>query len=459
MRPWWRSAPGILGLAVVGALFALLFLPRGDITGDASSYGVTRGGYRLGYELLETLDYEVVRFRHGAELLPPSGTLWLMEPGPALLDEGPAGMAAVAGWVSRGNRLVLGLGGDQGDLGTRILHRIEERQRIEKEREATEERQQAIDDLAALEAEVEAALGIEIDDPDDGEGEPPPSSNPRPSEEERLFPQGDTWEALWALGIRDIEHGGVRPALDVGFDDPMEVESSLTGIDRLRAVRDAPVLMGRGLEEGEVLVASPAGPLAWRTRLGDGEVVLLSDARLVCNWALAGADNAYLLVSLAGAPGNGPILFEEFSHGYSTATSLVRLLLTPPTLFVTLQIGLVLAAVVLWRTRRFGPVIPAPTGDRRSKSEHVRALADLHRRGQHAEEAARRMRSDLLGRVRDRLGTQLSEEDLLQWLEQRLPHDAAELSRMLAPPRRPDERALLRYARTLEGLRREIEEA
>jgi len=456
MTPWWRSAPGLVGLAVVGALLALLFAPRGDITGDVSSFGVTRGGYRLGYELLESLDYEVVRFAHGAELLPAEGTLLLMEPGPALLDEGPAGMAAVAEWVSQGNRLVLGFGGGREDLGTRLLHRIEERRQAEQEQQAAKARQQAEDDLAELEAEVEAALGIEIE----GEDAPAPAPPPPPApSEELLFPSGDTWEALGALGIRQIEHSGPRPALEVGFDDPFEVASPLPGGGTLRAVRHAPVMVGAGVERGEILVEGPDGPLAWRTSLGEGEVILLSDARLLCNWALAGADNAYLLVSLVGAPGGGPVLFEEFSHGYATATSLVKLLLTPPTLFVTLQIGAVLAVVVLWRTRRFGPALPVPTGDRRSKSEHVRALADLHRRGQHGRQAARRMRADLLGRVRDRLGTHLTDENLLEWLEQRLPHDGAELARMLEPPSRPDGRTLLRYARTLEGLRREIEEA
>jgi len=421
---WWRTAPGIVGLCVVCAFLTLMFLPRGDLTQDASSYGVGRDGYRLAYELLDELGYEVVRFAHGVEVLPPSGALWVLEPGPALLDRGPAGMQGVAEWVAEGNVLVLGFGGERQDLATRILRDIEERELEEFE-----------EDLQQLERDH----GIEVID-------------------EPLVPQGDSWEALRALGIRDVEHPGGRTPLDVSFNDPIEVTSPLVDIAELRGVRNAPPLVGPGLENGEVLVADEHGPLVWRTSLGDGQVVLVSDARLLCNWALAGADNAYLLATLAEQTSGGqPIMFEEFSHGYTPATSPIKLMLTPPALWITLQVLLAIAAVVLWRTRRFGPAIPAATGDRRSKAEHVAALAELHRRGQHVDSAAERLRSALMARLRDRMGGRMSDEALLQWLRRRLPHAAAELEGR--SPRGADGRTLLRYARTLERIRREIEEA
>jgi len=421
---WWRTAPGIVGLCVVAALLSVMFLPRGDLTRDASSFGVGRDGYRLAYELLGELGYPVERFGHGAEALPAEGALWVLEPGPALLDAGPAGMRAVAEWVERGNVLLLGFGGERRDLATRLLRDIEERKLEEFE-----------DDLRDLEQRHDIEV---IDEP--------------------LFPQGDSWEALHALGIRGVEHPGGRTPLDVGFDDPVEVQSPLVDVSTLRAARNAPVLEGPGLEAGEVLAGTEDGPLVWRTELGEGQVVLVSDARLLCNWALSGADNAYLLVTLAEMPARGgAILVEEFSHGYTPATSPVKLLLTPPALWITVQVVLVIGAVVLWRWRRFGPALPAATGDRRSKAEHVSALADLHKRGHHRDSAAARMRSALLGRVRDRMGAQLSDEALLQWLRRRLPAAAAELER--PPPQGVDDRTLLRYARTLERIRREIEEA
>ncbi len=425
MRPWWRSAPGIAGLGVVGALLALLFLPQGDLTLDASSYGVGRSGHRLGFELLEAIGYDTVRFIHGAEVLPAGtqgdgSTLWVIEPGPSILDEGPAGMGGVAGWVAQGNTLLLAFGRERGDLGARILRDIE-RRRVEDEGEPTR----------------------------------------RTPDEEALRPLGDAAEALYALGLEDVAVVGGRSEFDVGFDDPIDVSSRLDGVAYLRGVRGAPVLEGDGLAGGEVLVNSRDGVLVWRGPLGDGEVILVSEARLLNNWALAGADNAILLDRLAAlSHRGGPVLYEEFSHGYASAASLVKLLLTPPALFVTLQVIAVLLVVALWRSRRFGPALPAPQTSRRSKIEHVTALADLHRRGRHQGGAARRLRAHLMTRVRDRLGhgARVSEDVLIRRLAERLPLAESTLREQLTPPQRSDPRSLLHYARRLHRLRRRFEE-
>ncbi len=431
MRPWWRSAPGIAGLGVVGALLALLFLPGNDLTLDTSSYGVGRSGYRLGFEVLGELGYETVRFIHGAEVLPSGGdavggTLWLLEPGPSVLDEGPAGMAGVAEWVAQGHTLVLAFGPERSGLGTRILHDIQRRR----------------------EAEEEAT------------GETPPSADVS-GDEEALRPTGDAAEALFALGLHDIVVTGARAELDVGFDDPIDVTSRIEDVAYLRGVRDAPVLAGDGLAAGEALVSSRDGVLVWRGAVGRGEVFLVSEARLLNNWAVAGADNAILLAALARmSHRGGPVLYEEFSHGYASVASLTELLLTPPALFVTLQVALLLLAVVLWRARRFGPALPAPAASRRSRVEHVTALAHLHQRGGHHLGAAQRLRAHLVGRLRERLGHGkfTSEEVLLRRLAERLPEDEQTVRDLLEPPGRVDARSLQEYARRLEGLRRRFEE-
>ncbi len=419
-----RHAPTALGLGFVAALIALLFLPQGDLTADASSFSVVRTGYRLGYELLGELGYDVHRYRHGAEELPTGATVWLLEPGAALLDEGPAGMGALADWVAAGNTLVLGFGGHRRSLGDRLLDRIEDREEG----------------------------GADQDE-----------QRPRSAYEEQaiLQPQGDPDEALRALGLGELALLGGRTPLDVGFDDPMPVTSPLRGVAYLRGVRQAPTFEGEVLASGEVLVEGRDGPLVWRVPHGAGQVVLLTDARLINNWALAGADNAYLVVWLAHlTAGEGPILFEEFSHGYSSATTLSRLVLSPPLLFVTLQVLLVLVVLVSWRAVRFGPPRPAPRGDRRDKAEHVEALADLHLRGHHAADTARRLRAATVARLRERVGygPGLSEADLLTALGSRAGLDPQQLARELALPAELDPRGVLAYARRLELLRRRIEE-
>ncbi len=413
MRPWWRSAPGLTGLFVVGALLALLFLPRGDVTRDVSSHGVGRDGYRLGYEVLQALGYDMQRFDHGVELLPAAGTLWVLEPGPALLDRGPTGMGGLTAWVEQGNTLLLAFGGPRGTLGDRVL------------------------------------LDIDRERGDPGE-----------QGEAALFPVGNPDEALAALGVDDVVLSGGRVPMDVGFDDPFVVESAFPGVGRLRAVRHAPTLQGAGIGAGEVLVAGDEGPLVWQTAVGAGRLVVVTDARLLCNYSLVSDDNAWLVASLAAATaGDGRLLVEEFSHGYAAVTSMSRILLSPPTLFLTLQVGLLLLAVVLWRVSRFGPALAAAVGQRRTRAEHVFALADLHRRGHHGAGAARRLRAHLLARIRDRLGARLSEHELLEWLAQRLPSTAAQLEADLALPPAVEGRSLLTYAWRLERIRRRIEEA
>jgi len=422
----WRFAPTVLALGFVAAIFALLFFPHGDLTMDGSSYSVVRPGYRLTYELLESLEHDVHRFHHGVEELPDGATVWLLEPGASLLDEGPAGMGVLAEWVCRGNTLVLGFGGHRRSFGDRVLDKIEER---------------------------------ESGDEEIGEGEERPLTAHQ--EQQILAPAGDPAEALAALGIDGVRVLGGRTPLGVGFDDPMPVTTPLSDIAFLRGVRQAPILEGDGLAAGEVLIEARDGPLVWRVAVGDGHVVLLSDSRLLSNWALAGADNAYLLVWLAQlSAGDGPILFEEFSHGYTTATSLPRLLLRPPLLFVTLQVLLVLATLVAWRAVRFGPPRPAPRRDRRYKAEHVEALADLHLRGRHSAGTARRLRASLVMRLRERLGygAGLDEEQLFQVVARRTGLDPQEIQRDAALPSSPGPGVMMRYARRLERLRRRIEE-
>jgi len=424
----------MIGLTVVAALVALLFLPGGNITHDVSSYGVGKEGHRLGFELLEGVGIETRRFNHGVELLPDGGALWVLDPGVSLLDGGPAGMGGIRAWVERGNTLLLAVGGGDDDdwLRHHVLGRIEERRRL---------------------AEAEAESGAETEET----GAP----SRKVDEEELLKPQGSFYEAMATLGVGDVKIHGQRTPLEVGFDDPMPVEGPLPGVSVLRGVRNAPFLSGEGLEDGEVLLRGEQGPLVWRRAVGEGQVVLVSDGRLLSNWAVAGDDNGYLLVSLATlTAGGGPVLYEEFSHGYASVTTLTRLLLQPPALFLTIQVLVVLTALVAWRTRRFGPALPAARGDRRTKAEHVHALADLHLRGKHHQGAARRLRQQLMSRWRERFGggQTMTDEALFQWLARRTETSSDELRGSMATPKTADGRRLLRYARRLEALRRRIEE-
>jgi len=121
-------------------------------------------------------------------------------------------------------------------------------------------------------------------------------------------------------------------------------------------------------------------PLVSVHRLGRGEVWLVHRPEFLTNRLLDEADNGLVLCRLAEATlagRAGPILFDEFFHGYRDRPGVTELLLTPPTLWVTVQ-ALLLLAVVLWRNvPRFGAVRPLPAGSRRSREEFLDALAFL----------------------------------------------------------------------------------
>src|SRR5262249_4231947 len=107
---------------------------------------------------------------------------------------------------------------------------------------------------------------------------------------------------------------------------------------------------------------------------GGGQIWLVHRPEFLTNPLIGGADNAALLCGLAEAMLDGRpdrIAFDEFFHGLRDRPGVTELLLTPPTLWVTVQ-ALLLLALVLWRNvPRFGVVRPLPAASRRSREEFL----------------------------------------------------------------------------------------
>src|SRR5215831_12075973 len=124
---------------------------------------------------------------------------------------------------------------------------------------------------------------------------------------------------------------------------------------------------------GEAWAGAGGEPLVSIYPHGQGEIWLVHRPAFLTNRLLPEADNAVVLCRLAEAMLEGrpkeKIAFDEFFHGLRDRPGVTELLLTPPTLWVTLQ-ALLLLALLLWRhVPRFGALRSVPAASRRSKEE------------------------------------------------------------------------------------------
>jgi len=135
---------------------------------------------------------------------------------------------------------------------------------------------------------------------------------------------------------------------------------------------------------------------------GAGRVVASATVYPFTNAGLRDAGNARLVHNLVALAGEGaPVLFDEFHHGYQTARTLNTWLKTSPQGHSLLYAALLIFVYLLAGGRRFGrPISPARATTRRAPVEHIRAMANLLRRG--------RKRTAILEHYHDRLKRELA---------------------------------------------------
>ena len=186
-----------------------------------------------------------------------------------------------------------------------------------------------------------------------------------------------------AEAVRDWVTGGGRlvvgssgePAwLDQLLDEPPTWTSAadttskpvvpLTGVKTVEA-RDGAELDDLG---GLLPLLDP--PVAARTRLGAGELIVLADTSPLSNEGLGAADNAAFGVALAGGTS---VAFLETVHGYGVSRGFGGL----PTEVKWTLLGLLLTSLVaVWAAgRRFGPPEDPDTDPPPPRVEYVEALA------------------------------------------------------------------------------------
>jgi hypothetical protein len=206
-----------------------------------------------------------------------------------------------------------------------------------------------------------------------------------------------------AEGTREwVEDGGVLVLGDnTGeFSKAMGLNADVQRLDLREADRPAtgpgvkrlaggPTYVTWPNRHGDVWARADGKPFVTVYPLGDGEVWLLNRPEFVRNRFIGQADNAVLLARMADEvlrDHPGQLAFDEYYHGMRERPGIVRLLCTPPTLWITLE-ALLILGLVLWRqVPRFGPLRPIPPQRRRSKEEFLDAMASLlERKGDYAD--------------------------------------------------------------------------
>ena len=153
-----------------------------------------------------------------------------------------------------------------------------------------------------------------------------------------------------------------------------------------------------------------------QTRLARGTLTALTDDLFMTNYTIAEHDHAELVCRLARADGRtGPVWIvfaEEWPGPWQ--------LLWEAGWAVVVALALLVCAWIWMRSRRFGPLLPDPSLDRRSLMEHIEASGRFHWKHAGARMLADATREALMERVRTRHPgwLELSPAELAERLEQ-----------------------------------------
>lgn len=185
-----------------------------------------------------------------------------------------------------------------------------------------------------------------------------------------------------------------------------------------------------------------------------GRVYALAGAYPFTNAGIDQADNARLILNLAGAPGRAGIAFDEYHHGYvRPPVEFTAVLFTQPWGWAALY-GM--GATVLYlalRGRRLGRAVPAESSQRRTVAEYVSSMAGLFRRAGQRDAIRRHYRREFRRQLAQPGGfdPELPAEEFARQLARYQPVDPADLTDLLRRLDRPtSEAGLLRLVQELE---------
>ncbi len=190
-------------------------------------------------------------------------------------------------------------------------------------------------------------------------------------------------------------------------------------------------------------------------------ITVLGSGNALTNGSLARLGNASLALNLLGArsrivwlvPGPG------LPGGGLTSRPKSLLGLIPlPADLVTIQLGVAVVLVALWRARRLGPLVPERLPVVVRASETTEGHAGLYQSRRARGRAAAVLRTAMLGRTRPALGLAADARpgEVISAVSARSGSTAAAIEAMLFGPAPGDDAALVTLADDLDALEREV---
>lgn len=331
-----------LALWLVSVLFSIGAALKPDDSGGRGldSFGTLIEGQRGVYETLHQLNVPVMRqFHPPDQSLPKDVTLVLFAPDAVSLGFEPRPLREVREWVKGGGRLVF-LAPDPFKGSLSQIEQLE-------------------DQLDHFDADLFRLLQLE------GISIEPLTHRAVPSLEVAGHIGITSVPISTSLGLASDGEGELSGPRHLAFPTP--VLSVLRLDSEADAVTHTAIV--DGLNEVQTIAAT--------VPMGAGEIVIVSDSRLLENRALGAGDNAEWGVDLLTDGGRRSVVFDEFYHGLLVRGNNWWLLTKGAYLYPFLAILLVLG-LVTWRAGTLlGPTLSTQDPGRRVIGEYVEAMGAM----------------------------------------------------------------------------------
>jgi hypothetical protein len=231
---------------------------------------------------------------------------------------------------------------------------------------------------------------------------------------------------------------------------------------------DAQYFAAENAADIRALIETPKGILLAEDTRSVGDLWILSDPDLLSNFGIHRADNGVIAVSIVQAmlPKGGRVIIDETAHGFEERPNLLRALIRPPFIAVTIT-AMVALAVLIWAGAiRFGAPRPEIEALAAGKLTLIRNAGKLLRIGTPPRELLlsyqRLVMADVIAELHGPAG--LDENAQAAWIDRATRH--RKTSRRLEPiteriaaaiaARRVNAQSALQFATELHRWKQEI---
>jgi hypothetical protein len=176
----------------------------------------------------------------------------------------------------------------------------------------------------------------------------------------------DLQKPSWISGMEPIDEATVKSLLrNVLYGGAIKRDNGTISQDVPRfhgklQLDDAQYFAAENAADIRALIETPKGILLAEDTRSVGDLWILSDPDLLSNFGIHRADNGVIAVSIVQAmlPKGGRVIIDETAHGFEERPNLLRALIRPPFIAVTIT-ALVALAVLIWAGAiRFGAPRP-----------------------------------------------------------------------------------------------------